>query len=176
VQSHLGEDVSRLGALLDTLSAAYGEGARVSAEQVEPFLGRAGAVAPWELTDAIDRGDTAAALEHLHRLMGAGGRHALVIMATLHTAYSRTLRLDGAGIADERQAAAALGMTGSTFPAKKALTQSRKLGHAGIARAITLLADADLALRGTVEWSADLVLEVLVARLSRLVPSTRRGR
>nr|MDQ6928783.1 DNA polymerase III subunit delta [Actinomycetota bacterium] len=176
VQSHLGEDVSRLGALLDTLSAAYGEGARVSADQVEPFLGRAGSVAPWELTDAIDRGDTAAALEHLHRMMGAGGRHALVIMATLHTAYSRMLRLDGAGIADEREAAAALGMTGSTFPAKKALTQSRKLGSAGVSRAITLLADADLALRGTVDWSAELVLEVLCARLSRLAPPARRAR
>ncbi|MDQ6910216.1 MAG: DNA polymerase III subunit delta [Actinomycetota bacterium] len=176
VQSHLGEDVSRLGALLDTLSAAYGEGALVSADQVEPFLGRAGSVAPWELTDAIDRGDTAAALEHLHRLMGAGDRHALVIMATLHTAYSRMLRLDGAGIADEREAASALGMTGSTFPAKKALTQSRKLGHAGISRAITLLADADIALRGTLDWSPELVLEVLVARLSRLAPPARRPR
>lgn len=176
VQSHLGEDVSRLGALLETLSAAYGEGSRVSADQVEPFLGRAGSVAPWELTDAIDRGDTAAALEHLHRLMGAGGRHALVIMATLHTAYLRMLRLDGAGFADEKSAAVALGMTGSTFPAKKALTQTRKLGHAGISRAIILLADADLALRGTIDWSSELVLEVLVARLSRLAPPSRRGR
>jgi DNA polymerase-3 subunit delta len=176
VQSHLGEDVSRLGALLETLSAAYGEGSRVSADQVEVFLGRAGSVAPWELTDAIDRGDTSAALEHLHRLMGAGGRHALVIMATLHTAYSRMLRLDGAGIADERGAANALGLTGSTYPAKKALTQSRKLGHAGITRAITLLADADLSLRGTLDWSPELVLEVLVARLSRLAPPARRAR
>ncbi|HUQ62299.1 MAG TPA: DNA polymerase III subunit delta [Acidimicrobiales bacterium] len=176
VQSHLGEDVGRLGALLETLSAAYGEGARISADQLEPFLGRAGSVAPWELTDAIDKADTAAALEHLHRLMGAGGRHALVIMATLHTAYSRMLRLDGAGITDEREAAAALGMTGSTFPAKKALLQTRKLGHEGITRAITLLAEADVALRGTIDWSAELVLEVLVARLSRLAPPARRGR
>lgn len=176
VQSHLGEDVGRLGALLDTLSAAYGEGSRVGADQVEPFLGRAGSVAPWELTDAIDRGDTSAALEHLHRLMGAGGRHALVIMSTLHTAYSRMLRLDGAGIADEREAAGALGMTGSSFPAKKALTQSRKLGHAGVARAVSLLAEADLALRGTIDWSPELVLEVLVARLSRLAPPARRAR
>jgi DNA polymerase-3 subunit delta len=67
-------------------------------------------------------------------------------------------------------------MTGSTFPAKKALTQSRRLGPAGISRAITLLADADLALRGTVDWSPELVLEVLVARLSRLAPPARRGR
>jgi hypothetical protein len=39
-----------------------------------------------------------------------------------------------------------------------------------VARAIELLADADLALKGAVDWPGDAVLEVLVARLSRLVP------
>jgi DNA polymerase-3 subunit delta len=77
------------------------------------------------------------------------------------------LRLDGAvDVTDERSAAAALGMTGSTFPARKALLQSRRLGHAGIARAILLLADADLALKGTIDWPPELILEVLVARLA----------
>jgi DNA polymerase-3 subunit delta len=91
-------------------------------------------------------------------------------MATLHTHYARMLRLEGAGIADEKEAAAALGLTGSTFPAKKALTQALRLGHEGVARAITLLADADLALKGTIDWPPELVVEVLVARLSRLAP------
>lgn len=170
VGAHLGDEVGRLSSLLETLAAAYGHGARVGAEEVTPFLGQAGPVAPWELTDAIDSGDTAAALDHLHRLLGAGGRHPLVVMATLHTHYARMLRLDGAGIADEKEAAAALGLTGSTFPAKKALAQARRLGHEGVARAITLLADADLALKGTIDWPPELVVEVLVARLSRLAP------
>ena len=69
-------------------------------------------------------------------------------------------------------AAAALGLTGSTFPAKKALLQARRLGSAGISRAILLLADADLALKGTIDWPGELVLEVLVARLAA---ATRRG-
>ena len=176
VGAHLGEEVGRLASLLDTLAAAYGRGAKVTAESVTPFLGQAGPAAPWELTDAIDAGDTAAALDHLHRLLGPGGRHPLVVTATLHTHYARMLRLDGAGIADEREAAAALGLTGSTFPAKKALAQSRRLGHGGVARAITLLADADLALKGTVDWPPELIAEVLVARLSRLVPRARSGR
>jgi hypothetical protein len=36
---------------------------------------------------------------------------------------------------------------------------------------VNLLAAADLDLRGAKEWSGDLVLEVLVARLSKLGPS-----
>ena len=176
VAAHLGDEVGRLASLLETLAAAYGHGSRLGAEEVTPFLGQAGPVAPWELTDAIDAGDTAAALDHLHRLLGPGGRHPLVVMATLHTHYARMLRLDGAGIADEKEAAVALGLTGSTFPAKKALTQARRLDHAGVARAIALLADADLALKGTVEWPPELIVEVLVARLSRLAPRSPPAR
>ena len=124
-------------------------------------------MAPWELTDAIDRGDTAVALAHLRRLLGAGGRHPLVILASLHTHFARMLRLEGAtDAADERSAAVALGLTGSTFPAKKALVQARRLGYRGISRAIRLLSDADLALKGTMDWPPDLVLEILVARLA----------
>ena len=178
VGEHLGEDLSRLPGLLDTLANAFGAGARLSLEEVTPFLGQAGSVAPWELTDAIDRGDPAAALGHLRRLLQGGGRHPLVVTASLHNHYARMLRLDGAhDVTDERSAAAALGLTGSTFPAKKALLQSRRLGSAGIARAILLLADADLALKGTVDWPPELVLEVLVARLaaaSRRPASARR--
>jgi DNA polymerase-3 subunit delta len=108
-------------------------------------------------------------------MLTAGGRHPLVIMATLHNHYARMLRLDGAPEAtDERSAAAALGLTGSTFPARKALLQSRKLGHDGIARAIVLLSDADLAIKGTIDWPQDLILEVLVARLA--AASRRRAR
>jgi hypothetical protein len=66
-------------------------------------------------------------------------------------------------------------MTGSTFPARKALLQARRLGHAGVARAILLLADADLALKGTIEWSPELILEVLVARLAAMSRAGSRG-
>lgn len=177
VGEHLGEDVDRLGSLLEMLAAAYGQGARVGPEELAPFLGGAGSVAPWELTDAIDRGDAAVALTVLRRLTGSGARHPLVILATLHSHFARMLRLDGADVADEAGAAALLGMSGgSTYPAKKALLQVRKLGHGPVARAIHLLADADLALKGAVDWPADVVLEVLVARLSALARTARPSR
>ena len=171
---YLGEDVAQLAGLLAKLAAAYGEGSQLGVEEVQPHLGKAGAVPPWDLTDAIDRGDTARALDLLHRMLDGGGRHPLAVMATLQGHYGKMLQLDGAGVRNEQQAAELLGMKGSTFPAKKALTQAQSLGHRGVARAVTLLAEADLTLRGGgVAWPGELVLDVLVARLSRL--GGRRG-
>lgn len=169
---HLSEDVARLRSLLESLAAAYGDGATVGAGEVGPFLGQAGSVAPWELTDAIDRGDTEAALGRLHRMLDAGERHPLVVMATLHRHYAAMLRLDGAGARDEKRAAKVLGV--APFPAKKALAQARRLGFAGVGRAVELLAQADLDLRGASGWPERLVMEVLVARLSRLGSRRRR--
>jgi DNA polymerase-3 subunit delta len=76
------------------------------------------------------------------------------------------LKLDGANVRTDDEAAALTG-TGP-YPAKKALAQARRLGHAGVVRAITLLADADVDLRGARQWPEELILEVLVARLSKL--------
>ena len=83
IVDRLGEDLGRLPALLDGLEATYGPGARLGEDEVEPFLGDAGGVPPWELTDAIDRGDTAVALDRLARMIGGGDRHPLQVMATL---------------------------------------------------------------------------------------------
>ncbi len=165
---HLGEDVGRLSGLLDTLAAAYGPGAVVSLEELEPFLGEAGALAPWDLTDAIDAGDTGSALKVLNRMTTAGETHPLVVLALLHRHFRRMLRLDGSGITSPEQAATVLGLR-SPYPAKRALAQATRLGTDRIARAIQLLAAADLDLRGSTALPGELVLEVLVARLSRLV-------
>lgn len=172
----LGEDLSRLSSIVDTLLATFGPRTRLHADDVRPFLGDAGSVPTWDLTDAIDSGDTARALANLSRLVRGGERHPLQILATLHGHYTRMLRLDGAGVADEKEAAQLLGLKNSTFPARKALDQGRRLGHDGVARAVALLADADLDVRGAKEWSDELVLEVLVARLSRLSPMARSAR
>jgi DNA polymerase III subunit delta len=164
---HLGSDFGRLAGLLDTLASAYGRGATVSAAELEPFLGEAGALAPWDLTDAIDAGRVAPALEVLHRMLSAGESHPLVILAHLHKHYRQMLRLDGSGVTTAEQAAEVLGIK-SAFPAKKALAQCNRLGSARVARAMQLLAEADLDLRGATGLPGDLVVEVLVARLSRL--------
>jgi DNA polymerase III subunit delta len=164
----LGDDPQRLVGLIGTLVGAFGEGARLGVEDIEPFLGEGGGVPPWELTDALDRGDITTALAKLRRMLDGGGRHPLVVMATLHGHYARMLQLDGAPVRGEKEAAQLLGLRGSTFPARKAMQQARRLGHDRIVDAISLLAAADLDLRGAKAWPEGLVLEVLVARLARL--------
>ena len=169
IARRMGEDRARVVPLLDTLAAVFGPGSALGAGDVEPFLGTGGDVAPWDLTDAIDRGDVPRALDCLSRMMDAGGRHPLAVMASLHGHFGRLLRLDGSGIHDEAGASDALGIKG--FPAKKALRASRSLGPHKTARSIRLLAAADLDLRGRSAWPPELVVEVLVARLASL---TRR--
>lgn len=170
----LGEDRSRVIGLVRTLEGALGVDATVTADDVATFGGEAGSTVPWALDDAIDTGDVAAALKVLPRLIPYSGtpsdRNAAAfrLMAVLHRRYSNMLRLDGADVRDDKAAAQLLGMKGSTFPAKKAMQQSRKLGTEKLSRAIELLADADLDLRGTKDWPPELVVEVLVARLANL--------
>lgn len=166
LDDHLGEDLARVSGLLDALAAAYGDGAHIGPAELAPFLGEAGGIAPWELTDPLDRGDTEAALAALRRLLAGGGRHPLVVMATLHRHYAGMLRLDGADVRSRDQAASILGI--SPFPAEKAWRAARSLGSAKIAEAISLLSTADLDLRGVSGLPDELVLEILVARLSRL--------
>lgn len=173
ITESLGEDAGGLIGLVERLVGAFGPGSRLGLDDIEPYLGPAGGVPPWELTDAIDKGDVAGSIDRLQRMLRAGDRHPLAIMATLQSHYLRMARLDGADVRGEKEAAALLGMKGSTFPAKKALTQVRKLGPSGVRRAVALLATADLDLRGAKAWPGDLVMEVLVARLASLSRARR---
>jgi len=172
LSTHLGGDMGRLEGLLDTLVSAYGPGATVTADDLEAFLGEAGSLYPWDLADAIDGGDAAVALSVLHRMLVAGDSHPLVVMTVLSKHYRQLLRLDGAGVRSADEAAGLLGLR-SSFPARKALEQANRLGSLRIARAIRLLAEADLDIRGSTALPGETVLEVLVARLSRL---GRQGR
>lgn len=175
LEEHLGEDLGRLEGMLDALAAAFGAGAHLTADDVEPFLGEAGALPPWELTDAIDAGNAAQALSVLHRMLSAGGRPAPVLLATLHNHFSAMLRLDGADAATPEAAAALLGVK-STYVAKKALERARGLGSERIGEAVDLIAGADLDVKGQTALPPELVLEILVARLARLARSRGRGR
>ena len=172
IAAWMGEDAGRLPGVIDTLVSAYGTDRKLTRDDIAPFLGDAGGVPPWDLTDAIDRGETTKALSLLHRMMGAGDRHPLQVMAILHGHFTKLLKLDGSDANDEASAAAVLGIKPG-FPARKALDQYRKLGGANVSKAIGLLARADLDLRGEKDLDESLVMEVLVARLSKLVGARR---
>lgn len=165
VAEHLGSDLSRLGSILETLEAVYGPGMRLGPDDVLPYLGAEGDVPPWELTDAIDRGNVGAALAVLQRMWGAG-RHPLAVTASVTGHIVRMARLDGTAAANEKEAAEILGLRGSTFGARKALDACRRRGSDGIARAVELAAAADVDLRGRSGLDPRCVAEILCARLA----------
>ena len=169
----LGEDVSRLDGLVRTLKAAYGT-KRVSTEMLAPYLGERGDALPWDLTDAIDSGRATEALRAARRMMKAGERHPLQILAQLHNHYTKLARLDGQDHSTKEAIEAAVGAKG--FPAQKAFTTYRAIGHDGVRRAFELLAGADADLRGGTGLDEDVVMDVLIARLARLAPAVSRRR
>ena len=177
VVDHIGSDVGRIPGILTTLEGVFAPGSRLSAADVEPFLGAAGDVAPWDLTDAIDNGDVSAALDSLQRMLIGGERHPIQVLATLSSHYLRMAQLDSPDIRGEKMAAEVLGLKGSTFPAKKALAGAQRLGSVRLEEFVALLSQADLDLHGAKNWPPPLVVEVLVARLagrSRAARGSRR--
>ena len=169
VATWFGGEQSRISGLIATLLSTYGENAKLSRSDVEVFLGDAGSIAPWDLTDAIDKGDANGSLVMLHRMLGDS--HPFQILALLANRYAQMMKIDGRDVRTADQAKDILG--GSPFTAKKVLEQYQRLGSAGIARAIALIAEADVDLRGGKDWPDELVMEVLVARLARLAGPTR---
>lgn len=167
----LGEDVGRFEGVARSLSATYADSV-ITPDKLRPFLGERGDVKPWDLTDAIDQGNATKALMVVRRMMDAGERHPLQIMAQLHTHFVRLAKLDGPTIGGPHDVEALTGAKG--FQAEKALKAYRGLGSAGVRRAFDLLAAADRDLRGGTGLENDVVMDVLVARLSKLASPRRR--
>jgi len=183
IAAHLGDDAGRVAAIVDVLAAAHGPDVRLGVDDVTPYLGEAGAIPPYLLTNTIEAGDPAAALETLHRLMTVSTAqqpkpmHPLQIMGLLTGYYRRILRLDDPSLRSPADAVAALGGKVKEYPARKALDQARSLGAGGIRQAFDALFQADLDLKGARGIPEQAVMEVLVVRLTRLAArSGGRGR
>jgi DNA polymerase III subunit delta len=182
VAGHLGQDAGRVAAFVEVLAAAYPEGAQLSEDDVAPYLGDAGAVPSYQLTNAIEEGDGARALQVLHRLLTVSSpqqpkpMHPLQIMGTLNNYYRRVLRCDDPAISTADDAIAALGGRISAFPARKLMDQARALGMDGIRQAFDYLYQADLDLKGARGIPEDAVMDVLVVRLARLAARSGAGR
>jgi len=180
---HLGEDLGRLSSVIDTLVSAYGEGAAIGLAELEPLLGSAGGVAPWDLTDAIDRGDATQAIVTARRMLDSKDRAGLQIVNLLQRHYLAMARLEGSGAGGRDEAAALLSM--SAYPAEKLLRTSQRLGSERIATAVRWVTNADVDLKGGVSFGGvdldgdgdvtDLtVIEVLVARLAMMTKGALR--
>ena len=166
---HLGEDLSRLPGLLETLAAAHGEGVTIDVAMLQPFLGKQGSVPIYELVDAIDAGKTDAALKIVARMMGPGGMSAHVVMASFDNHFSQLAQLDGADVASPADVASLLGI--AEYPAKKLWGLRSAID---IRTALGLIADADLDLKGVSGLDERMIVEILVARLCSRMKAAKR--
>jgi DNA polymerase-3 subunit delta len=182
VADQVGDDVARIDALARTLASIFGS-SPLNYSHIEPYLGDAGDVPEWDLTDAIDSGDATKAIVVARRMLDSKGRAGLQIVNILQRHYLRMARLEGSGVRGADDAGALLGIKG--FPATKALQMSQRLGTERIATAVHWIANADVALKGGVSYGGkDLdtdmdvteltVVEILVARLAKMTQGARR--
>ena len=181
IADRVGDDVARVDALCRTLRTIFGI-APLSFDHVEPYLGDAGGVPEWDLTEAIDKGQVAEAIRIARRMLDSRARVGVQIINLLQRHYLKMARLDGSGASTGEDAAAIVG--GHPFPAQKLVQSARLLGGDRIAYAIDLIARADLDLKGGADYGGtnddainrtDLtVVEVLVARLAKLAEAARR--
>lgn len=178
---HVGGDAGRVPGIVEVLTSTYGAGAKLSAADVEPYLGAQGSVPIWQLTNAIEGGDGAQAIGVLERLLTITSptqpkpMHPLQIVATVQNWLRRLALLDDPAVRTEADAVAALGGKVKPYPAKKALAQANKLGTDGIRRAYDLVWQADLDLKGARAIPPETVVEILVVRLAALARGGSRG-
>ena len=182
VADQVGDDVARVDALARTLQSIYGT-APLNFAHIEPYLGDAGDVPEWDLTDAIDAGDATKSIVVARRMLDSKGRAGLQIVNILQRHYLRMARLEGSGVHGDEEAATLLGI--NKYPAGKSLRVSERLGPERISTAVHWITQADLNLKGGASYGGkdldtdldvtDLtVVEVLVARLAKMTQGARR--
>ena len=182
IADRLGDDMARVESLARTLHSIYGS-SPLQFDHVEPYLGDAGDVPEWDLTDAVDQGTAASAIEIARRMLYSKSRSGLQIVNILQRHYLKMVRLDGSGASTGEDAAAILG--GHAFPAQKLVRGARILGADRLAHAVDLITRADRDLKGgtsyggrnddDVDQTDVTVTEILVARLAKLSEAARRS-
>jgi DNA polymerase-3 subunit delta len=180
VLAHLGDDAGRIGAQVDLWASTFGAGAHLEVDDVTPYLNDVGSVRPFELTNRIEEGDVAGALEVLHRLLSVTSAtqpkpmHPLQVLGILAGRYRKLARLDTDAVTTVDDAHRVWGGK-SSYPAKKALEATRGLGSEGFARAFAELHRADVGIKGATGLPEGAVLEITVARLANLHRGASRG-
>ncbi len=183
VAAQVGAAVARVGYLARLLASIYGS-APLNSAHIEPYLGDAGGVPEWDLTDALESANATKAITVARRMLDSKGRAGVQVIFMLQRYYLRMARLEGAAVTSADEAAQLLGM--NPYGARKLLAMANRLGAQRVADAIHLIANADVDLKGGVSFggkdlntdqdTTDLtVIEVLVARLARLSAGPRRG-
>ena len=178
VAEFIGEEVERVDPLARTLSNIYGT-APLRVEHVTPYLGDKGNVPEWDLTDAVDQGDTAKAVSVVHRMLASEGREPVQIVGIFERHYMRCAKLLRSEVRSQDEAAKLLATNGrplSPFTASKIMKLVGLLGADRLGHALTLVGQADRDVKGETKLDGEAVVEILAARLARLSETARRQR
>lgn len=167
VVNHVGENVSDVLPLIDTLKETYGDDEVYTLEQVTPWLGQAGTVKIWTLLDQIDNAQLQESLLTLDRIL-SGGNKPVSVSSMLKAHLEKIFRLFVTGASSESEAAKILEIKpgASTYPAKKALNLTRVYGTA-VVPLLELATETDAGLKGGARRGIPerLNLEILIARM-----------
>jgi DNA polymerase III delta subunit len=183
VAETIGEDVSRVDQVARTLQAIY-DSEPVKWSDVEPYVGDEGSVVPWDLTTAIDRGQTQKAILTARRMLDSRDKKGLQIVNQLKNHYTQRAAIGGLEAPNTEEVMARTEISSPTA-ANNFVRYSPNLNGKALVQAMKWITQADLDLKGGVDYgSNDLVteqsktdvtvIEVLVARLSRLALASRR--
>ncbi len=178
LRAHLGEDVAGVHGILSVLLSAVPQDVLITPELLRPYLTQPGDIPLWNLTDAISSGDPSKAVTVLLRMQGSG-RAPQLLISVVEKWFLELCALASPSVRTPEQARQALGasqdkVTASEFALKQRMRTARSLDYAKCARGVSLIAAGARALRGESGQPPEMVMEVLVARLTVLFRGARR--
>jgi DNA polymerase III subunit delta len=148
----VGAGQQRLSREIEKLTLAVHPSANASTEQVEALAARDAAPQVYDLADAIVAGDLRAALALAEELEEHGERPARLMFPVVRRLREvhRAASLLEAGMPDQQAAQA---LKAPPWLAKKTVARAKKADRAALERAICVLADLEVELRGGGERS-----------------------
>lgn len=162
IVNHVGESAHLAALIVSELEQIpREEGEVVGEDEVRYYLGTPGLKAVWALTDTIDTGNTPQSLEVLDNLLQENSPHALISILISH--YTKMFYFYLLGKPDPTAEEGAR----LPYPAIKAQKAMRHYG-ANVLACYELTHDASAEMKGIKRIPANLVLEILVGRLSAM--------
>lgn len=162
---HLGPDAGAIDTVAAQLAAAQPAGGRVGVDAVAEVVAGPALAKTWDLTDAIDAGDSAAALASLEGLVLE--MHPMQVHAAVVKHVRRLLTASELEPASVEDVATEFGL--KAYPAKKIFTKVRRLPPRAFVAAHRAVTRSDVAMRGGSGLDQRTVLETLVVRLAAIL-------
>lgn len=161
----VGTDLSALDDALTRLSLYVGDGKPITLEAVEACVSRVRVESIWALVDAVGLRDQRAALKAASSLL-ADREPPLRILAMVARQLRMIARMQTALQNGMRPEEAAVAAGAPPFKARELATAAKRVGAEQMAQAFSVLAEADLALKGS-KRQPEIVLETAILQLTR---------